>query len=151
VEANVAFGLRKGLFSGLRAADRPWVEELLDAFDLARLAKADVSDLSGGQRQRVALARALAPRPSLLLLDEPFCALDPELRRRVRRWVRETLGRFGVPCILVTHDPEDVRGLADEVVVLRAGRVERTWSLRAICRKRKVSEFICRHSVPNVA
>ena len=80
--------------------------------------------LSGGQRQRVALARALAIEPKLLLLDEPFGALDAKVRKELRRWLRELHDRTGVTTIFVTHDQEEALELADRVVVLRDGRIE---------------------------
>jgi ABC-type sugar transport system ATPase subunit len=86
-------------------------------------------DLSGGQRQRVALARALIGRPSLLLLDEPFSALDAPLRAKMRRELLEVRERFNLPVILITHDPEDVAALAQTVVVYDAGRVRQVMSL----------------------
>jgi iron(III) transport system ATP-binding protein len=84
--------------------------------------------LSGGQQQRVALARALAIKPRLMLLDEPFAALDAELRVETRRAVRGLLDATGITTIVVTHDPEDAMAFADEVAVMAAGRIDRTGS-----------------------
>lgn len=149
VEKNISFGVSRGIFGRCDSAGRERVRELLEVLELSALSGRSVCELSGGQRQRVALARALAPDPSLLLLDEPFCALDQELRRRVRKQVREVVERFSVPCIFVTHDPDDLQGLADEVVVIRKGTVSRVWSFRDICRKRKVARFCSDHVVPS--
>jgi molybdate transport system ATP-binding protein len=87
-------------------------------------------DLSGGQRQRVALARALIRRPSLLLLDEPFSALDALLRARMRQELLRVQERFNLPVILITHDPEDVAALAQTVVVYDAGRIRQVMALQ---------------------
>ena len=119
VAANVAFGL-DALPPGERAAR---VTEVLARFDLGALRRRAPGTLSGGERQRVALARALARRPSLLLLDEPFSALDhparAALRADLRRWVRE----LGLPTLLVTHDPAEAMAIGDTLAVLDAGRV----------------------------
>jgi molybdate transport system ATP-binding protein len=105
------------------------LEEVLDIFELTTLRDSLPRDLSGGQRQRVALARALIRRPSLLLLDEPFSALDAPLRAKVRQELLKVRGRFNVPVILITHDPEDVAALAETVVVYEAGRVRQVMDL----------------------
>src|SRR5207249_11967559 len=84
--------------------------------------------LSGGQRQRVALARALAPRPKVLLLDEPFGALDARVRQELRRWLDDLHRELGVTSLLVTHDQEEALELANEVVVMHLGRVEQIGS-----------------------
>jgi iron(III) transport system ATP-binding protein len=120
VADNVAFGLR-ALPDRERAAR---VAELLAIVGLAPLAGRYPHELSGGQQQRVALARALAPRPSLLLLDEPFSNLDVDLRERLSIEVRDVLKRTGTTAVLVTHDQREAFAMADEIAVMRDGRVE---------------------------
>jgi iron(III) transport system ATP-binding protein len=117
VAANVGFGLPRALRRGGR------VEELLALVDLEGLGKRLPHQLSGGQQQRVALARALAPEPGLVLLDEPFDALDAGLRAQVRAEVREALRAAGATALLVTHDQEEALSLADTVAVMRGGRI----------------------------
>ena len=115
VSQNIGFGLPKG--SDAR------VKELLELVGLAGFANRKPASLSGGQTQRVALARALAPRPKLILLDEPFSALDAELRGRLREDVKAALKAENASAILVTHDQEEALSLADKVAVMREGRV----------------------------
>jgi molybdate transport system ATP-binding protein len=129
VARNVAFGLKRGWPWYLPRGDRLRLEEVLDIFELTNLRDSLPRDLSGGQRQRVALARALIRRPSLLLLDEPFSALDAPLRARMRQELLKVRGRFDVPVILITHDPEDVAALAETVVVYEAGRISQVMDL----------------------
>ena len=124
VRDNIAFGLTSWR-RRLAAADAARVDELIDAFGLAALARSRPATLSGGQQQRVALARALACKPQVLLLDEPFAALHTTLRRQLRAELRALRQRLGIPAVIVSHDPEDVRALADEVFVLDGGRVQR--------------------------
>jgi molybdate transport system ATP-binding protein len=125
VEANVAFALSRRWPRGLDGSRRARVREMLELFELAGLAAGYPGQLSGGQRQRVALARALVSQPDVLLLDEPFNALDPLLRGRMRRELRAYQERFRIPMVLITHDPDDVAELAQEIVVLRNGQVSR--------------------------
>lgn len=99
------------------------IDDLLTLFALADLRRSYPEQLSGGQRQRVALARALLGRPRLLLLDEPFAALDAALRQRLRAELVAVQQRFGVPMLLITHDPEDIAQCAQDVVTLADGRV----------------------------
>ncbi|TCN52752.1 iron(III) transport system ATP-binding protein [Rhodococcus sp. SMB37] len=125
VGRNVGFGLvRPSLRSmfGDRKARRARVEELLELVGLAHTIDARPRELSGGQQQRVALARALAPRPTVLLMDEPFAALDAGLRTSIRSEVRAMLREQKVASILVTHDQAEAMGSADRVAVLLAGR-----------------------------
>ncbi|MDQ3538659.1 MAG: TOBE domain-containing protein, partial [Actinomycetota bacterium] len=102
---------------------------------LASLSGARSRQLSGGQAQRVALARALASGPDLLLLDEPLSALDVEARLAVRRELREHLGTFSGPCVLVTHDPVDAVALADRLVIVEAGRVVQSGRVAEVTRR----------------
>lgn len=122
VRGNVAFGLPRGAHSAHR------VSEVLDLVGLSGLAEARPQELSGGQQQRVALARALAPNPEVVLLDEPFTALDAGLRARLRSDVREVLREVGTTAILVTHDQEEALSMADLVSVMRDGRLVQTGS-----------------------
>ncbi|HYJ61908.1 MAG TPA: sulfate/molybdate ABC transporter ATP-binding protein [Actinomycetota bacterium] len=122
VSQNVEFGLRVRKESA--ASRRARVDELLELVQLSNFAGRYPDQLSGGQRQRVALARALAPRPEVLLLDEPFGALDAKVRQDLRRWLDELHRELGVTSLLVTHDQEEALELANQVVVMHEGRVE---------------------------
>lgn len=116
VAGNIAFGLRR---HGLgRSEITARVDRLLDMIGLAGFADHSITTLSGGEAQRVALARALAPRPRLLLLDEPFAALDRQLRERLVTDVRGLLRELGTPAIHVTHDHEEAARIADRVLVV---------------------------------
>ncbi|MBA3430249.1 MAG: sulfate/molybdate ABC transporter ATP-binding protein [Actinobacteria bacterium] len=122
VRQNIAFGLAVRRASKDKQAKR--VNELLELVQLGQFAERYPSQLSGGQRQRVALARALAPEPEILLLDEPFGALDARVRQDLRRWLDELHRELGVTSLLVTHDQEEALELAQRVVVMHEGRVE---------------------------
>lgn len=122
---NVGFGLTPAWSRSPRAEVRARIEALLDRFGLAHLADCLPGRVSGGQRQRVALARALAREPSVLFLDEPLSALDPLLRRRMRRELLDTLERLTIPAVLISHDPEDVEAFAGTLVVLERGETRR--------------------------
>ena len=126
VAENVAFGLsvRKGKARVSKTAMRMRAEELLRLVQLEGLGARYPAQLSGGQRQRVALARALAIEPQLLLLDEPFGALDAKVRKDLRRWLRDLHKAMGLTSIFVTHDQEEALELADRVVVMDHGRIE---------------------------
>jgi sulfate transport system ATP-binding protein len=126
VAENVAFGLnvKKRRLRPKRAAIRARAEELLRLVKLDGLGDRFPGQLSGGQRQRVALARALAIEPKLLLLDEPFGALDAKVRKDLRRWLRELHQQMGLTSIFVTHDQEEALELADRVVVMDHGKIE---------------------------
>ena len=123
---NVAFGLRvRPAKTRPKGADiKKRVNELLQLVQLGDLGKRYPAQLSGGQRQRVALARALAIDPSVLLLDEPFGALDAKVRKDLRRWLRELQKRLGLTTVFVTHDQEEALEIADRVVVMSTGRIE---------------------------
>ena len=116
VSANVGFGLH-------RDETEPRVAEVLEMVGMSDYAHTRPAELSGGQQQRVALARALAPRPDVILLDEPFTALDAALRVRLRAEVRELLRSLGTTAILITHDQEEALSTADLVSVMRDGRI----------------------------
>ncbi len=119
---NIAFGLRvRGVKKVYREKK---AQELLELVGLAGLGKRMPSQLSGGQRQRVALARALAPEPGLLLLDEPFGALDTRLRKELRSWLKELHRRIHLTTLLVTHDQEEAFELSDRILVMNKGVVE---------------------------
>ena len=122
VRQNVAFGLE---IRGLpRREVRARVDRLLELVQLGVLADRYLSQLSGGQRQRVALARALAPEPKVLLLDEPFGALDARVRDELRSWIRRLHDEVNITSLLVTHDQQEAFEVADQVIVLNRGRVE---------------------------
>jgi len=122
VRDNVAFGLRVRKESKQTRDQR--VGDLLDLVQLTPFADRYPDQLSGGQRQRVALARALAPQPQVLLLDEPFGALDAKVRQDLRRWLDELHRELGVTSLLVTHDQEEALELANQIVVMHEGGVE---------------------------
>jgi sulfate transport system ATP-binding protein len=126
VRENVAFGLK--VARRPKAEIRERVDELLDLVQLSGLAGRYPSELSGGQRQRMALARALAVRPSILLLDEPFGALDAKVRQELRAWLRRLHDEVGATTVLVTHDQEEAMELADDIVLINGGRIEQTGS-----------------------
>jgi len=126
VAENIAFGLRvqKRPLRRPEAAIRDRVRELLSLVQLPGLADRYPGQISGGQRQRVALARALATEPQLLLLDEPFGALDPLVRKELRQWLRGLHERLGLTSIFVTHDQEEAVEMADRIVLLKSGIVQ---------------------------
>lgn len=126
VADNIAFGLsvRPRSERPAAAAIRARVEHLLELVQLPGLGDRYPSQLSGGQRQRVALARALAIEPRVLLLDEPFGALDARVRKDLRRWLRELHRETGVTTVFVTHDQDEALELADRVVLMQGGRIE---------------------------
>jgi putative spermidine/putrescine transport system ATP-binding protein len=130
VAQNIGYGLRVRGASRPEIADR--VAEMLAMMRIAELADRRVDQLSGGQRQRVALARAIAPRPRILLLDEPLTALDAQLREHLRFEIDRLLRRLRITTIYVTHDQAEAMALADRVVVFANGRVEQVGRPREI-------------------
>ncbi|WP_431637146.1 ABC transporter ATP-binding protein [Dyella sp. KULCS107] len=125
VAQNVAFGLTPSLRQPSRRNVPEAARRWLDAFELEGLANRYPAQISGGQQQRVALARALAPQPELLLLDEPFAALDPPLRGRLRDELVALQSRLDVQMLVITHDPADVEALGQHVLEIREGRLYR--------------------------
>lgn len=122
VRKNIAFGMEINKVPQAKVKVR--VEELLDLVHLSGLGDRYPSQLSGGQRQRVALARALAVEPKVLLLDEPFGALDAKVRKDLRAWLRRLHDEVHVTTVFVTHDQEEAMEVSDEIVVMNKGRVE---------------------------
>lgn len=119
---NIAFGLKIQKRSKAEIKDR--VQELIELVGLKGLENRYPKQLSGGQRQRVAFARALATQPHLLLLDEPFAAIDAKVRKELRSWLRELINQVGITSIFVTHDQEEAIEVADEIIVTNHGKIE---------------------------
>ena len=119
---NIAFGLK------VQTADKKYIKqrvmELVELIGLKDLEKRYPSQLSGGQRQRVAFARALAPNPQLLLLDEPFAAIDAKIRTELRSWLKDMIEKLGITSIFVTHDQDEAIEVADEIIITNRGRIE---------------------------
>lgn len=119
---NIAFGLK------IQKKDKKYIKErvseLVELIVLKGLEKRYPSQLSGGQKQRVAFARALAPNPTLLLLDEPFAAIDAKVRQELRSWLKEMIEKLGVTSIFVTHDQDEAIEVADEIIITNKGRIE---------------------------
>jgi sulfate transport system ATP-binding protein len=143
VANNIAFGLsvkpRRARLTSARIAER--VEDLLGLMQLSGLGGRFPAQLSGGQRQRVALARALAIDPQVLLLDEPFGALDAKVRGELRDWLRGLQRKLGLTTIFVTHDQHEARQLADRVVIINGGRIEQVGTPTEI-RERPATPFV---------
>jgi ABC-type Fe3+/spermidine/putrescine transport system ATPase subunit len=147
VGENVAFGLESLRVAGDELGRR--VARALSLVDMAGFEDRRIGHLSGGQQQRVALARALAPEPRVLLLDEPLSNLDPSLRERTRREIRELIRRVSITTVLVTHEQDEAFDLGDRVAVLRAGRLEQVGTpedLYASPANEFVAEFVGRSS-----
>lgn len=122
VAGNVGFGLE---MAGVQREERVTrVAEMLELVDLAGYESREITELSGGQRQRVAVARSLAPRPKVLLLDEPLSALDSDLRARLATDLRHILMRVGTTALMVTHDPSEAQKVCDRVLRMRDGQFE---------------------------
>lgn len=123
VRQNIAFARRRGWRNPARDASDEQVERWIAAFQLEAVAGHYPHQISGGQRQRTALARALVTEPTALLLDEPFAALDPSLRTRLREELQALLAQLALPLLLITHDQDDVAAFAEHVVQLQQGHV----------------------------
>lgn len=121
---NIAFGLTVQKKSDSEIKSR--VEELAELIGLKDFTSRYPLQLSGGQRQRVAFARALAPNPELLLLDEPFAAIDAKVRQELRGWLKQTIHKLGITAIFVTHDQDEAVEIADEIIITNRGRVEQS-------------------------
>lgn len=121
---NIAENIRFGIRKQARKTQEQRIKELLELVSLAGYERRYPHELSGGQQQRIALARALAPKPALLLLDEPFGSQDTELRENLAREVREILKQEGITALLVTHDQHEAFAMADEIGALQAGRLQ---------------------------
>ncbi|WP_421592664.1 sulfate/molybdate ABC transporter ATP-binding protein [Shinella sp. M27] len=134
VGENIAFGMKVSKVKRSPQAIAERVKELLDLVQLSGLRDRFPGQISGGQRQRVALARALAVDPRVLLLDEPFGALDANVRRDLRRWLRKIHDELGITTLFVTHDQEEALDLADRVVILNKGRIVQEGTPEAVCR-----------------
>jgi sulfate transport system ATP-binding protein len=140
---NIAFGLRVNKWNKEDIDER--VNELIELVGLKGLEKRYPNQLSGGQKQRVAFARALAPKPELLLLDEPFAAIDAKVRQELRTWLREMIDQLGITSIFVTHDQEEAIEVADEIIITNKGRIEQMGIPQEIYRQPKtpfVAEFM---------
>ncbi len=143
VYENIAFGLKLQKLSSEEIKER--VAELIELIGLKGLEKRYPHQLSGGQRQRVAFARAIAPRPELLLLDEPFAAIDAKVRKELRSWLKEMVRKLNITSIFVTHDQEEAVEIVDEIIVMNKGQVEQKGSPTEIYKNPRtpfVAQFI---------
>jgi thiamine transport system ATP-binding protein len=127
---NVGLGIRPDL--GMSAADHLRINEALERVDLSDFARAKPGNLSGGQHSRVALARVLVQARPLVLLDEPFAALGPALRNEMLDLVQDTVAQTGAALVMVTHAPDDVRRIADDVIFVEGGRAQAPRPARAL-------------------
>ena len=130
---NIAFGLKVKKLPAKKVRER--VEELLSLTGLSDLRNRYPDELSGGQKQRVAFARALAPDPEVLLLDEPFAAIDAKVRKELRQWLREMIHQVGITSIFVTHDQDEASEVADRILVVNEGRIEQAGTAGEIYKK----------------
>ena len=140
---NVAFGLE--IQKRPKDEIRRRVLEMIDLVGLSGMEKRYPNQLSGGQRQRVAFARALAPNPQVLLLDEPFAAIDAKVRQELRNWLKDTIHRVGITSIFVTHDQDEAVEVADEIIITNHGHIEQVGTPLDIYRSPKtpfVAQFI---------
>lgn len=146
VEENIQFGMR----SWSREKRKKRTQELLELIGMSRFGKKYPHQLSGGQQQRIALARAMAPKPSLLLMDEPFSSLDAELREQLAREIRLILKQENISGLLVTHDQNEAFAMGDDICVINQGRVQQTdsaYNLYHNPKNRFVAEFIGEGSI----
>lgn len=139
VAENIAFGLKVQKKKKPEINER--VQELLSLISMEGLEKRYPHQLSGGQRQRVAFARALAPNPQLLLLDEPFAAIDAKVRRELRSWLKTMIRQIGITSIFVTHDQEEAMEVADQIIITNRGQIEQTGTPDEICNNPQ-TEFV---------
>ncbi|MCD8230863.1 MAG: sulfate ABC transporter ATP-binding protein [Clostridiales bacterium] len=137
VYENIAFGLK--VLKKSKEEIRERVNELIALVGLEGMERRYPNQLSGGQRQRVAFARALAPEPQLLLLDEPFAAIDAKVRKELRIWLKQMIAKVGITSIFVTHDQEEAVEVADEIIVINEGRLEQKGKPADIYNKPKTS------------
>ncbi len=145
---NIAFGLK--LMKMPKNQIRERVMQLLELTGLSGVGKRYPNQLSGGQRQRVAFARALAPNPQVLLLDEPFAAIDAKVRTELRTWLKEMVGKLGITCIFVTHDQDEAVEVADEIIISNHGIIEQMGTPLEIYKSPRtpfVARFIGRSSI----
>jgi len=131
VRQNIEFGLTSWLRRRVSPEQRRTIDDLLDSFGLSAMADSRPATLSGGQQQRTALARALACQPRLLLLDEPFAALNAMLRQELREELAQTCRRWHIPTLMITHDVDDVLALADTAFVYEHGQIVREVDLHS--------------------
>lgn len=134
---NIAFGL--DVQKKDKAFIKERVTELVKLVGLSGLEKRYPSQLSGGQRQRVAFARALAPNPQLLLLDEPFAAIDAKIRQELRSWLKDMIRQLGITSIFVTHDQDEAIEVADEIIITNKGRIEQAGTPSQVYRNPETS------------
>ncbi len=140
---NIAFGLKVQKADKQRIHAR--VMEMISLIGLEGLEKRYPNQLSGGQRQRVAFARAIAPNPQLLLLDEPFAAIDAKVRKDLRKWLKDMIQKVGITSIFVTHDQEEAVEVADDIIIINEGKLEQMGSPITIYKNPKtpfVAQFI---------
>ncbi len=145
---NIAFGLRVLKKSENEIKER--VAELVKLIGLEGLESRYPSQLSGGQRQRVAFARALAPNPQLLLLDEPFAAIDAKVRQELRHWLKEMIAKLGVTSIFVTHDQDEAIEVADEIIITNKGRIDQIGKPLDVYSKPKTAFVASFFGQPNI-
>lgn len=136
---NIAFGLEVQKKSKEEIRQR--VTELMELISLPGLEKRYPNQLSGGQKQRVAFARALAPNPQLLLLDEPFAAIDAKVRKELRTWLKEMIQKVGITSIFVTHDQDEAIEVADKIIITNHGKIEQIGTADEI-RDNPATEFV---------